>query len=109
MKFNDYQDRAIKLNVSLDDPKLREILVLGLVGEAGEVAEKWKKMLAYHDGKLTDIDIEEIGKEIGDVIWYAATLAHSLGLSFGDIASRNLAKLEDRYERGVIKGKGDNR
>lgn len=109
MKFDDYQKQAIKLNVSSDSVLKNEILVLGIVGEAGEVADKWKKVLAYHDDKFTDDDIAEIGKELGDVVWYVAALAESLGLSFGDIAAGNLEKLHSRHSRGVVKGSGDNR
>lgn len=109
MKFDDYQKQAILLNVSSDSPLKKEILVLGVVGEAGEVADKWKKVLAYHDGKFTDEDVAEIGKELGDVIWYVAALAESLGISFSDIAQQNLEKLHSRRDRDAIRGVGDNR
>jgi NTP pyrophosphatase (non-canonical NTP hydrolase) len=109
MKFDDYQKQATLLNVSGDSPLKNEILVLGVVGEAGEVADKWKKVLAYHNGEFTDEDIAEIGKELGDVIWYVAALAESLGISFGNIAQQNLEKLHSRHTRGVVRGAGDNR
>jgi NTP pyrophosphatase (non-canonical NTP hydrolase) len=109
MKFDEYQKEAASLSVSNDNPLNREILVLGLVGEAGEVADKWKKVLAYNEGKFTKEDIAEVAKEIGDVVWYAAALSESLGIPFSEIAANNLDKLHSRHGRGVIRGEGDNR
>lgn len=82
---------------------------MGVSGEAGEVIEKWKKIVAYKDGKISDEDLKEISKELGDVLWYVSLFAHSLGLSLDDIAKQNIEKLESRKQRGVTKGSGDNR
>jgi len=43
------------------------------------------------------------------VLWYLATLATELDSHLGCIADSNLKKLEDRKNRGVLKGSGDNR
>ena len=75
--------------------------VLGLVGEAGEVAEKIKKVLRDNEGKIEEEQKKEIKKELGDVLW--------LGLSLTDIAAYNIEKIKSRRERGVANGKGDNR
>lgn len=83
----------------------------GLVGEAGEVAEKIKKHLRT-DGdpqRLSEVDAEELAKELGDVLWYLAVLADALGYDLDYIAYKNLDKLADRAERSVIHGDGDNR
>lgn len=77
---------------------------LGLVGEAGEVAEKVKKWI--RDGKL---DVPGTAKELGDVLWYVANLANDLGYKLSDIANMNIQKLQDRANRGVLQGSGDNR
>lgn len=82
---------------------------LGLVGEAGEVAEKIKKVLRNNNGVMTKEAREQIGKEIGDVLWYCAELASSLKLDLGVIAEQNLEKLSDRTKRNVICSEGDNR
>lgn len=87
----------------------KTIMVLGIAGEASEVAEKWKKIVAYREGVITDDDKAEIGKEIGDVLWYMTVFADMLGLSMNDIAVKNADKLASRKTRGVQKGSGDNR
>ena len=110
MTFDEYQKKALETAVDHPDPLMaKTVWAMGVSGEAGEVIEKWKKIVAYKEGKITDEDLRELAKELGDVVWYIAVLAHSLGLSFDDIMERNAAKLADRKARGVIKGSGDNR
>lgn len=82
---------------------------LGLCGEAGEVAEKIKRVVRDGRKEVTARETEEISKELGDVLWYVANLAQELGLKLDDIASENLAKLKSRRDRGVLHGTGDNR
>jgi len=77
---------------------------LGLAGEAGEVANKVKKII--RDGKL---DKSALGAEIGDCLWYIAALCRDLNLDLGEIAKSNLEKLQDRKARGTLKGSGDKR
>ena len=83
--------------------------VLGLNGEAGEVAEKLKKIIRDGNNELTDEKREDIKKELGDVMWYVAQTARMAGLELSDIAQTNIDKLFSRKERGVIGGSGDNR
>jgi len=79
--------------------------VLGLVGEAGEVAEKVKKMI--RDGtKVVPMDII---KELGDVVFYCTALANHVGYDLTTVLEINLVKLNGRVERGTIQGSGDNR
>jgi NTP pyrophosphatase (non-canonical NTP hydrolase) len=84
-------------------------VVLGLSDESGEVLGKFKKLLRDKNGVLSDEDKKEIVKEIGDVLWYVASLTHLLGYSLDEVAQMNLDKLASRKQRGVIKGSGDNR
>lgn len=110
MSFDEYQEKALTTAIFNDDPIMdKTIWAMGISGEAGEVLEKWKKIVAYKDGVVTEEDVNEIKKELGDVIWYVAVMAHSLGLSLDEIMELNLRKLADRKKRGVQKGKGDNR
>ena len=78
-----------------------------LVGEAGEVANKAKKILRG-DYQAKDIQ-EQIAGELGDVLWYLAMVAYEFDLSLEDIAQANLDKLASRKQRGVLKGSGDTR
>jgi NTP pyrophosphatase (non-canonical NTP hydrolase) len=78
---------------------------LGLVGEAGEVAEKIKKSLRGD----APLDRFEAARELGDVLWYLAALARDLGFTLEEVAEMNLQKLRDRRARNVLQGDGDNR
>ena len=106
---NQYQDGACSTAIY---PKHRalEYLSLGLVGEAGEIANKVKKLI--RDG-ATPEDLAEkkiqIGYEVGDVLWYAAVLSDELGMNLGHIMENNIQKLADRKSRGTLSGSGDNR
>jgi NTP pyrophosphatase (non-canonical NTP hydrolase) len=79
--------------------------ILGLSGEAGEVAEKIKKYRRDN----TKINQKEIIKELGDVVFYATALANYFDSNLPEVLEANMDKLNDRYTRGVIKGSGDNR
>jgi len=83
--------------------------VLGLVGEAGEIANKIKKGARDNAGQMAYPTEDEIADETGDVLWYVARIARELKVALGDIAAFNLDKLFSRKERGVIGGSGDNR
>lgn len=80
-------------------------LTLGLVSEAGEVADKLKKVM--RDGG--ELDGQAVAKELGDVMWYAANLSHILGYSLSEVARMNIGKLSSRRERDKIGGSGDDR
>lgn len=79
---------------------------LGLVNEAGEVAGVIKKILR---NDYETIPLEKIIAELGDVAWYLSEMCNVLNISLVDVLKQNKTKLEDRKERGVIKGSGDNR
>ena len=82
---------------------------LGLVGEAGEVADKVKKVLRDKEGVFDDEVKNSIKYELGDVLWYLAQLSTEFGFQFEDIAQENLKKLSGRAKRGKISGSGDYR
>jgi NTP pyrophosphatase (non-canonical NTP hydrolase) len=83
--------------------------VLGLTGEAGEVAEKVKKLLRDQDGVIDEEFRQAIKKELGDVLWYLTAMAYELGFSLEEVAEANIEKLHSRRERGKIHGSGDDR
>lgn len=78
--------------------------VLGLTGEAGELANKVKKTI--RDG---NVSVDELAAELGDVLWYVSAVADNLGFKLEYIAETNLNKLRNRAERNAIKGSGDDR
>lgn len=110
MNFDEYQKRALTTVLTTGD-EFKDLLhwVLGLNGESGEVAEKVKKIVRDKGGEISEEDRIELGKELGDVLWYLAVFAEHLGFSLGDIAQKNLDKLADRKDRGRLQGSGDNR
>lgn len=109
MKLNDYQKKAEKTAIYPAQGMNYSYPALGLVGEAGEVAEKIKKVIRDKDGVLDANDKGEIAKELGDVLWYIAILASEMGVSLNTVATMNLKKLQSRKERGKLGGSGDNR
>ena len=109
MNFNDYQKEAKKTAMYPDQGNNFIYPTLGLNGEAGEVAEKIKKALRNGQTELTNDQIQEIKKELGDVLWYLAQLSTELGLDLEDVAKTNVEKLASRKERNVLHLDGDNR
>ncbi|HIP49886.1 MAG TPA: hypothetical protein EYG99_00365 [Candidatus Pacebacteria bacterium] len=109
MKFSEYQEKSRVTALYPDKDNNFIYPTLGLVGESGEIAEKIKKVIRDDDGKMTDEKKTEIGKELGDVLWYISQLATELGVDLDDVAQGNIDKLYSRMDRGVLQGSGDNR
>ena len=113
MTFDDYQKKAISTLTSGHEygDVSSELMaqILGLVGESGEVAEKFKKIIRDKNGKLSDDDKAELLKELGDILWYINAVSVLLGSSLTEVAGSNLDKVLGRKQRGVTKGSGDNR
>ena len=111
MTFNNYQTNASRTAFYPRVFKNQGLYytALGLVGEAGEIANKVKKIMRDNNGKLEEINKSDIFDELGDVLWYCASLADELGVNLEDVAKVNLIKLEDRMNRGKISGNGDKR
>lgn len=109
MTLNEYQNKAAETAIY---PTLGHPMVypaLGLAGEAGEVAEKVKKLCRDHDGIITAGIRQAIGKELGDVLWYVAETARQAGLSLEDVALMNVEKLTARVANDTLHGEGDDR
>ena len=108
MTLNEYQILALE---TATYPREQRYIypTLGLNGEAGEVADKVKKVIRDNNGQFDDEKKLEIAKELGDVLWYIATLAYEIGYNLDQIAEINYRKLQSRKERGMISGNGDNR
>jgi NTP pyrophosphatase (non-canonical NTP hydrolase) len=109
MTFEEYQIEARKTAVYPNQDNNFIYPTLGLAGEAGEVAEKIKKVIRDNNGIVTEEKKAEIMKELGDVLWYIANLSKELGISLEDVASKNIEKLKSRQDRDLLHGSGDNR
>ena len=109
MDFQAYQQQS-RATARYPDAGANPIYpTLGLCGEAGEVADKVKKVIRDRGGSFSPEVIEALQLELGDVLWYVAQLATELGLDLDAIAQANLDKLASRAARNVIAGDGDNR
>lgn len=106
--FKEYQEESQKTAIFPPGRSL-EYLFLGICGEAGEIAEKAKKVIRDKNGIMTDEVREALKKELGDVLWYISQIATELDFELEDVANENLIKLFSRLERNKIQGDGDNR
>ena len=109
MDFKEYQEEAKKTALYPNIGNNFIYPTLGLAGEAGEVAEKIKKVIRDKEGVVDDTTREEIRKELGDVLWYISQIANELKIPLDEVAEFNIEKLKDRMERGKLHGSGDNR
>ena len=111
MKLNEYQKIAKSTAVYPDGPQGVFYLTLGLCGETGEVAEKIKKVIRDSDSFYEGLEKKkgEIKKELGDVLWYLASISNDLGFTLEEVAKANIEKLGSRSKRGKLHGSGDNR
>jgi NTP pyrophosphatase (non-canonical NTP hydrolase) len=106
--FDDYQQAAARTAIYPEDARVT-YPALGLAGEAGEVANKIKKIIRDDGMVVTDERRAQISKEIGGVMWYVAALCTDLELNLGDVCRENIAILNSRQERGTLQGDGDER
>ena len=106
--FDEFQEAATKTAVYPDSAKIL-YPTLGLTGEAGEVANKDKKIIRDDDCEITDERLQQISEEIGGTMWYIAALCTDLKLNLGDVCRQNIEILVRRQERGTLKGDGDTR
>ncbi len=120
MELNDYQKRA--MSTCMPSCSNYSYMFDNLVAEVGEFGGKVAKMKRRNEIDIVEGDIyplmsfaewtyacEELKKELGDILWQTAGLAHVMGWTLEDVAEGNLDKLASRKERGVIDGCGDNR
>jgi NTP pyrophosphatase (non-canonical NTP hydrolase) len=97
--FNEYQILAESTARRTDKDTYKERFCnfgLGIAGEAGEVADYLKKIV-FHEHA---IDLDKLEKELGDVMWYVATIASTVNLKLDDVAEANIEKLKKRYPEG---------
>lgn len=108
LTFSAYEALAVQTVVFPDYARLY-YPALGLCGEAGEVAEKVKKLFRDNNGNVTSEFKHALTRELGDVLWYIAALCRDIGVSVETCALENVNKLRDRAARGALRGTGDER
>lgn len=102
MTFDQYQSLSMETRLPT---ACSGYVVLGMVGELGELYGKWAKLI--RDGG--ERDQEDTKKELGDILWFLAALCEDNGLSLDDVAKYNIYKLQSRKARNTLQGSGDNR
>ena len=109
MNFQEYQEAANSTVKYPDSGKNFIYPTLGLVGEAGEIANKVKKIQRDIGNVVDEAFRKDILSELGDVLWYTSQLAREFGSSIEEVAQMNMEKLASRKDRGQLGGSGDNR
>lgn len=109
MNLSEYQEKARTTALYPNVGNNPYYAGLGLAGEAGEVANRIKKIQRDDGGVITDKKRAEIKKELGDVLWYVACVASEIGLDLDEVAKANIDKLASRKERGTLHGDGNDR
>lgn len=113
LSLTDYQlttmSTAIYPDAGLSTFEAMNYCLVGMAGEAGEIMNKWGKVIRDQESNVTQEQCADFAKEIGDVLWFATRALDELGYSLEDVLKENLQKLKSRHARGVISGSGDNR
>ena len=105
--LDSYQEQAY----SYAKPTAQSLMYLipGLTGEAGEVASLYAKWVRDTQMGVRMPIKEDMVKELGDCMWFVASIAKLYNVKLSDIAKMNIEKLEGRLQRGTISGSGDHR
>jgi NTP pyrophosphatase (non-canonical NTP hydrolase) len=106
MNINDYQLKAARTCAKIDGAIMDDLhMVLGMQTEAAEIADVYKKTIAYRK----PLDFVNIKEEVGDLMWYVANLCNMNGWDLRDILATNIAKLEARYPEKFTEEQAINR
>ena|SRR5215216_1422490 len=102
MEFDEYQTLARGTAIYPRQGDNYLYPVLGLLGEAGEVAGHVKLVVRDHGGRMDAAAQRDLRAELGDVLWYLSQTAYELGISLDEIAEHNLSKLGARQQAGTL-------
>lgn len=129
LDFDEYQQHALRTAGVKEGNEAVSMGGMGLGGETAELLELFLDAqesflkvvrLSVNAGKLVDylkkvahhahvLDKEKVKKELGDVLWYVALVAHVADLKLDDVAQTNVEKLKARYAKGFTTAESLNR
>lgn len=106
MNIKTYQQKSARTCATLGDLFQDSLhMVLGMHTESAEIADVYKKALAYKN----PVDFVNVKEELGDLMWYIANMCNIHGWNLEDILDTNITKLEARYPEKFTTEKALNR
>lgn len=94
MDIKEYVEKASRTDAPLSSLKTHDLhMILGMLTEIGELADIFKKELAYEK----TVDWINIKEEIGDLMWYIANFCKSHNFDLEEILDICINKLIARY------------
>lgn len=111
MNLKDYQLAAARTLPNLEGKLLDKNdlnnyhMILGIETEASELADVFKKNLAYNK----PIDWVNVSEEVADIFWYLVNFATINGIDLEQALTNNIDKLKVRYPEKFEENKAINR
>jgi NTP pyrophosphatase (non-canonical NTP hydrolase) len=106
MTIENYQEEVKRTLTDLPGVLDNELhMVLGMTTESSEIADVYKKALAYNK----PIDYINVKEEIGDLMFYVANMCNLNGWGLKDLLETNINKLRIRYPEKFTEDKAINR
>jgi hypothetical protein len=98
----------VAAHVSVENETVQELLNLSI--EQGRIAGNIKRQMRDEGIEYRhNVDIIPAQSEMRDVYWYVSTLNASVVMSSENTVQNMIAKLQDRKNRDMLRGSGDNR
>ena len=107
MTLNEYQGHA--MSTLLETAENSAYMVMGMGGEVGEINSLIAKGIRDIETSNEEELLAKLKKELGDVLWFVAGLAHVQGWTLEEVAQLNVSKLKARQANGTLQGSGDDR
>ena len=96
MTFDEYQVAAKRtINICLTRNEVLNHSLLEMCSELGEIHGIYQKVYQGHK-----IKIEDLKKEVGDLLWGLAEFCTINNFRLDEIAQMNIDKLKERYPNG---------
>lgn len=109
LSFNYYQKQSRKTAIYPNVNNNLNYVIIGLCGEVGELANKYKKIIRDYNNIINPEYNLKLIQELGDILWYISNIASELNINLSKIALMNLDKLKIRAMNNKLHGEGDER